>query len=213
MAEPNVSTADEIQGFYEDHADSYNSMMDAEIELPMYTAALGGLADRIANLDDPVLDTSCGTGHMLEKFADDQAGGRQLLGVDLSPHMVAIARRRLGAAATVEQGDMGGLIHIPDASCAAVLSFFALHHVDAEGVNRCFVEWFRILGSGGQVLVAAWEGDGPIDYGDAGDIVAMRYRADEFAEAATSAGFRIDSCLVRPVEEMEMDAAYLVGTR
>ncbi len=213
MIEPNVSSTDDVRKFYGDHADSYNAMMDAEIELPMYVAALGGLAERIADVEGPVLDTSCGTGHMLEKFAAEYAHDRGLLGVDLSPQMVAVARQRLGAAAAIEEGDMGVLSHIADGSCAAVLSYFALHHVDLEGVRHCFSEWHRVLVSGGQLLVATWEGEGPIDYGDAGDIRTLRYRVDEISEAVTAAGFRVDSCVAQPVEEMEMDAVYLGATR
>lgn len=52
--------------------------------------------------------------------------------------------------------------------------FFALHHLDDEGVQVAFGEWHRILGPGGQVVVATWEGNGVIDYGDESDIVALR---------------------------------------
>ena len=168
-----ITSAEKVREFYEENADSYNSMMDVEIDLPMYAAALSGLAQRIATIDGAVLDSSCGTGHMLERLKDQYAPGRQLLGVDLSPQMVAISQQRLGCAATVVEGDMSTLCHVPDGSCAAVLSFFALHHVDVEGMGTCFVEWYRVLKTGGQLLVATWEGEGNIDYGEHADIAAM----------------------------------------
>ena len=58
-----------------------------------------------------------------------------------------------------------------------------------------------------------YEGDGRIDYGGAADIVATRYSAEEFAAAAVTAGFCVDSCEVQPVEDMEMDALYCGATR
>ena len=208
-----TTSAEKVREFYEESADSYNSMMDEEIDLPMYATALSGLADRIATLDGAVLDSSCGSGHMLERLKDQYAPGRQFLGVDLSPRMVAISQKRLGCAATVVEGDMRTLCHIPDDSCAAVLSFFALHHVGLEDLDTCFVAWHRVLKSGGQLLVATWEGEGNIDYGEHTDIVAMRYRADEVAQAASATGFRVDTCSVEEVEGMEMDAVYLAATK
>ena len=208
----NLSSTEQVRQFYEDSADSYNAMMDEEIELPMYAEALGALAERIADLDGPVLDSSCGSGHMLERLRDRYAPGRGFIGVDLSPRMVAIARKRLGSGATVSEGDMRELGHVPDNSCAAVLSFFALHHVDLEGMGICFVEWYRVLRPGGQLLVATWEGEGGIDTGGYADIVAMRYGREGVARAASAAGFRVDRCAVEPVEGMEMDAVYLAAT-
>lgn len=208
-----IASAEKVREFYEESADSYNSMMDVEIDLPMYATALSGLAERIATLDGAVLDSSCGSGHMLERLKDQYAPRRPLLGVDLSPRMVTISQKRLGCAATVVEGDMRTLWHVPDGSCAAVLSFFALHHVGLEGMRTCFVEWYRVLKTGGQLLVATWEGEGNIDYGGYADIVAMRYRADEVAKAANATGFRIDTCSVGEVEGMEMDAVYLAATK
>lgn len=207
-----LASTDQVREFYEESADSYSEMMDKEIDLLMYAEALSGLAERITDLDGPVLDSSCGSGHMLERLEDRYASGRQLVGVDLCPRMAAIAQKRLGNAATVTEGDMRDLCHVSDDSCAAVLSFFALHHVDLEGMRTCFVAWYRVLRPGGQLLVATWEGEGPIDYGGYMDIVAMRYRKQDVAKAARAAGFRIDKCSVEPVEGMEMDAVYLNAT-
>ena len=208
-----ITSVEEVREFYEESADSYDSMMDVEIDLPMYATALSGLAERITALDGAVLDSSCGSGHMLERLKDQYTPGRPLLGVDLSPTMVTIAEKRLGCAATVVEGDMKKLGHVPDGSCAAVLSFFALHHVSLEGMRTCFVEWYRVLKTGGQLLVATWEGEGNIDYGRHADMVAMRYRADEVAKAANATGFRIDTCSVGKVKGMEMDAVYLAATK
>ena len=203
---------EEVRALYDESADSYSEMMNQEIDLPIYAHALEGLAGRIAGLDGPLLDTSCGSGHMLERLGSRYAPGRPLVGVDRSPRMVASARKRLGDAAVVSEGDMGHLCHVSDRSCAAVLSFFALHHVDLAGMRACLIEWHRVLRPGGQLAVATWEGTGRVDYNGQADIVAMRYRSQEVASAARAAGFTVDRCVVEPVEGMEMDAVYLDAT-
>lgn len=208
-----ITSIEAVRKLYDESADSYNIMMDEEIDLPMYAEALGGLAERIANLDGAVLDSSCGSGHMLEQLKDRYAPGRHFHGVDLSPRMVAISQQRLGDAATITEGDMGELRHVLDDSCAAVLSYFALHHVDLEKMLTCFTEWHRVLKADGQLLVAAWEGEGCIDYSGQADVVAMRYRPDQVTKAARAVGFRIDSISIEAVLGMEMDAVYLAATK
>jgi hypothetical protein len=94
-------------------------------------------------------------------------------------------------------------------SAAAVLNFFAVHHLDPDGVLKAMFEWRRVLCSGGQLLVAAWEGTGAIDYGDEADIVALRYTSTELASWAENAGFAVSRCVVEPVEDFPMDAVYL----
>ena len=74
-------------------------------------------------------------------------------------------------------------------------------------------EWHRVLQSGGQLVVAAWEGAGSIDYGDQSDVVALRYRKKELTAWATEAGFVVNRCIVDPVDGMAMDAVYLEGAK
>ena len=208
-----ISPLAETCKLYEETADSYSAMMDEEIELPIYAETLGALSTRIAELEGAVLDTSCGSGHMLAKLRDTYTPGRKLLGVDLSPRMVEISRDRLGAAGEIVEGDMKQLAHVKSDTCAAVLSFFALHHLDEADMHAAFAEWHRVARPGGQLLLATWEGDEPLDYGDQSDIVAMRYPEASVSGAARSAGFRIDRCEVKPVEDMGMDAIYLMATK
>ena len=208
-----VTPIEEVRAFYEEIAESYSSMMDAEIDLPVYAEAFDELADRIASVEGPVVDSSCGSGHMLERLAERYFPERPLIGVDLSAEMVAISKKRLGEAATIVEGDMSKLSMISDDSCAAVISYFALHHVDAAGMDTCFREWHRVLTAGGQLLVATWEGEGPIDYGGQTDVLALRYRPDQVAESAEAAGFCVDKCKVSAIEEMEMDAVFMSATK
>jgi ubiquinone/menaquinone biosynthesis C-methylase UbiE len=208
-----TSSINEVRELYEDSADSYSKMMDSEIELPIYADTLGRLAERIAEIPGPVIDTSCGSGHMLSRYHDCYDTGRSLLGIDLSPRMVAIASTRLGSHAEILTADMRDLGTVEADSSSAALSFFAIHHADSEGVRAALQEWYRVLRPGGQLVVATWEGTGPIDYGSHSDLVALRYTKAEVVAWTREAGFVVDRCVVEPVEEMPMDAIYLEGTK
>ena len=207
------SSSDEVRDLYEKSADSYNQMMDQEIKLPIYDEVLSSLASKLKTVAGSILDSSCGTGHMLERIRDTYLPGRELIGVDISPRMVEFARNRLGDSATTIEGDMGTMPQLPNDSCAAVLSFFAIHHVDLDGFQRCLGEWRRVLVSGGHLLLAAWEGEGEIDYGEVSDVVARRYREAEVVDAASSAGFRVATHMVKPVDDFDMDAIYVFATK
>ncbi len=41
----------------------------------------------------------------------------------------------------------------------------------------------------------------------------MRFAEGALKDAAHAAGFRVDLCEVRPVEDMPMDAVYLIATK
>ena len=207
------SPTDEVRRMYEETADAYTRMMDAEIDLPVYADLLGRLRDRIANTPGTLVDTACGSGHMLAMYHDHCDQSRPLVGVDLSPRMVSIAGGRLGPNAHIVLGDMRDLSAVASDSSSAVVNFFALHHLDSEDVVLAFREWHRVLGAGGQLVVATWEGSGAIDYGDESDIVALRYRSDEMAAWAREAGFTVTRCVVGSVEEISMDAVYLEGVK
>lgn len=207
------SPIDKVREMYEDTADFYAKMMDAEIELPVYADILSRLATRLSGFEGALVDTACGSGHMLERYRGHYDPERELLGIDLSPKMVAIAAKRLGADGRVIEGDMCRLAGIADGSAAALLNFFALHHVDPELAREALREWHRVLVPRGQLVIATWEGAGAIDYGEFSDLVALRYDRDALSAWVAEAGFEITRCEVEPVEGYPMDGIYLEATK
>ncbi|MBT5709242.1 methyltransferase domain-containing protein [bacterium] len=209
----NVSKENEVREMYDPKAESYSAMMDTDIALPLYTERLSKLSESIADTHGPLIDTSCGPGHMLSLYRERFDKKRPLVGVDLSPRMVALASARLGSDVDIRVGDMRRLEFVKDGSAAGAISFFALHHLAPEEVRSALQEWRRIIVSGGQLLIATWEGRGLIDYGTHSNLVALRYTKKEITAWVESAGFAVSRCLVEPVEGMEMDAVYLEATR
>ena len=208
-----TSSQSKVREFYEETADSYAQMMDSEIELPMYADILGRLAERIWGISGPVIDTSCGSGHMLARYRSRYDPERPLVGIDLSPRMVGLARGMFDTGAEMFTGDMRDLASVDSDSAAAVLSFFALQPIDSADIVLAFGEWNRVLRPGGQLVVAAWEGSGAIEYGSASDVVALRYTRKELSDWARQAGLMVVRCNVQPVEGMEMEAVYLECTK
>lgn len=209
----NPSPVGEVRTMYDASADSYAAMMDAEIACFVYTDTLGRLSKRIACIPGSLIDTSCGSGHMLSVYRERFDEKRPLFGVDLSPRMVEISSSKLGASAEIWIGDMRELTTVATNSVAAVINFFSIHHLDSEGVRLALREWHRVLTLGGQLLLAAWEGVGTIDYGEDSNIVAFRFTSDEISSWVRSSGFVVDRCVVEPVDAISMDAVYLEATK
>jgi len=213
MKTTKISDPDAVRDMYDAEAESYSRMMDSEMEHPLYADTLGRLKTRVANLAGVIIDAPCGSGHMLSMYHEDYDRERALYGIDLSPSMVAIAAKRLGTAAKIVVGDIRSLGSVPSGSAAALISHFAIHHLDADGVRESIVEWHRVLQTGGQLVIGAWEGEGAIDYGDDSDIEAILHGADTLATMIRECGFSISRNVVEMDNEMMMNAVYIEASR
>jgi SAM-dependent methyltransferase len=87
-----------------------------------------------------VLDAGCGPGAYAEWLVDHGAG---VVGIDVSPRMLDLARRRLGAKALFLPADLGRPLDFSAAAFDLVLSALVLDYVaDWAGVMG---EFFRVL--------------------------------------------------------------------
>jgi ubiquinone/menaquinone biosynthesis C-methylase UbiE len=101
-----------------------------------------------------ILDVGCGTGINLLEAARTLAPCQSLTGVDLSPGMLAAARRKAAAAgvkATFAVGDAEAL-PLADGSVDLVICNSAYHWFPDR--SRAVQEMARVLRPGGQVLLA-----------------------------------------------------------
>lgn len=118
---------------------------------PFETAMITAFADlvRSGGSDAEVLDAGCGPGHWTDYL--DRLGV-PARGIDLSPAMVAIARRyrpdlNFGVGSVLE-------LAAGNASVAGVLAHFSLIHTPPHLVPIALAEFARVLVPGGILLIA-----------------------------------------------------------
>ena len=168
-----------------------------------------------AGADPRVLDAGCGTGRMSAYLA---ARGCLVEGVDLSPGMVAMARRD-HPGLPFEVGSLSALPHA-DAVFGGVLLWYSIIHTPPSGVAAVFAEVSRVLRPGGYVLVATQAGEGVRDvapsYRALGfEVVLERqlYTADAVAAHLAAVGLEEVRRLERPARDGERDDQAVVLAR
>ena len=98
-----------------------------------------------------MLDLACGTGDFTAELAKRWPDA-DITGVDLTPEMLDIARKKLNAdSVTFLQGDAQNLSMIGDASCALVVCAFGFRNFPdkAKALSECA----RALAPGGRLVV------------------------------------------------------------
>jgi len=150
----------------------------------------------------PVADVGCGPGYVTGHLNDL---GVDAFGIDLSPGMVAIARRDYPDL-RFEVGTMTDL-DLADESVAGVVAFWSVIHVPDHSVPGVFGQFRRVLRQGGSLLVGFHVGSGTrhTSEGYSGRAIGVdshRRRPDQVAHWLREAGFTIEAELVmRPDEE------------
>jgi len=192
-----------LQQFYGDKTStSYDESMDAEM---VKVAHLLDLVEKTAP-EGGVLDTCCGSGHMLAWFAAKNSS-RELQGIDLSQDMVKIAALRCPQASIV-QGNMLE-ITLSDAAFAIVMNTFALHHVTGEQARDAISNWASLLRPGGVIFLGIWEGEGNIDYGQT-DFKALLHSKATVQSWLAAAGMAVAHSETQFEEELGMNALYMI---
>jgi ubiquinone/menaquinone biosynthesis C-methylase UbiE len=149
------------------------------------------------------LDAACGTGRHAARLLEL---GHQVVGVDATPAMLALARKKVPAA-DFRRGRLDDL-PVQDASVDLVTCALALTHVpDLAPVLR---EFARVLRPGGQVVlsdihpvatmtgaVAAFPGgDRTLSY-----VTSEIHQISDYLTAFRAAGLTVLNCLEPPVDE------------
>jgi SAM-dependent methyltransferase len=183
------------------------SAYDAVAELYADTFADAALADRpldramltaFAELvrtagGGPVADVGCGPGHITALLA---ALGLDVFGVDLSPAMIAIARRRYPGP-RFDTGTMTGLDR-PTGSLGGIVASYSIIHTPPGQVPATLEEFHRMIAPGGHLLLAFLGGpDGAATAFDHRVTRAYRWPPDRLAGLLREAGFTVLARLVR----------------
>jgi SAM-dependent methyltransferase len=134
------------------YAEKVRGLLD---EMPYLRASLTLFAESVRDAGGgPVADVGCGPGHVTGFLHDV---GLEVFGIDLSPEMVAIARRdhphlRFDVRTMTDLDLAGG-------SVAGLVAFWSVIHVPDDAVPGVFEGFRRVLRPQGLLLVGFHVGD------------------------------------------------------
>jgi ubiquinone/menaquinone biosynthesis C-methylase UbiE len=167
-----------------------------------------------------VCDMGCGPGHLARHLAEL---GLDAMGVDVSPAMLEVARR-LNPNLRFEHSDMLRL-PFPDGNFAGIAAFYSIIHIERLRVTDALGELFRVLQSGGHLLLSFHVGEGEVhrdEYysqsGQKGPPIAFHatlFAIDEMEGYLEDAGFQVEESLDREAYEFEYPTrrAYILARR
>jgi SAM-dependent methyltransferase len=200
MSEPSYLVA--TRTAYDTVAADYAELLaDSLAAMPMDRAMLGVFAEVVqADGPGPVGDIGCGPGR-ITTYLDSL--GLDAFGVDLSPAMVAVARRTHPGL----RFDTGSLtrLDLTDDCLAGVVAWYSLIHIPPAGLAPAFAELHRVLRPGGHLLLAFQAGDDDRvqheqAYGHAVSLVSYRLSVDRVDLMLGEAGFVMHTRVVREPE-------------
>lgn len=198
---------------YDSTAGSYAERFHGHLDdKPLDLAMLAGFAG-LAGAGGTLADVGCGTGATTRIFADR---GLKVVGVDLSPNMIAEARRRnpdldfrVGSMTSLDFAD-----HRFDAVCA----WYSVIHIPDDQLPQVFSEFRRVLRPHGWLMLAFQVGDRPRAFTEMfGEQVALtfhRRQPDAVARLLEDSGFEPYSGLVRAADDDGLEStpqAYLIA--
>ncbi|HJQ47386.1 MAG TPA: class I SAM-dependent methyltransferase [Amycolatopsis sp.] len=185
---------------YDTVAADYARLLKDELAAsPFERAMLGAFAEHV---DGPVADLGCGTGRITGHLA---ALGLDVFGVDLSPGMIAVARRSLPGL----RFEVGSILDLdlPDGGLAGVVAWYSIIHTPPELLPRVFAEFHRVLAPGGHLALAFQVGEEVVHlregYGHPVVLDAYRLSPSHIEEHLAAAGFVMTARMRREAARWE----------
>ena len=204
----------ETRTAYDTVAESYAEMLKGFLADAVWDRAMLTAFAELTG-EGPVGDLGCGPGRLTGYL---KSLGLDVFGVDLSPEMVAVARRT-HPGIRFEVGSMAAL-DLADGSLAGALAWYSLIHTPPAELPVLVKELARVLRPGGRLLTAFQVGDNArrrIENAYGHEISADAYRLDVdfMVQLLTDAGLVVEARTVRePGPQYEAtDQAYLVARK
>ncbi|MGK5442470.1 class I SAM-dependent DNA methyltransferase [Micromonospora sp. URMC 105] len=202
MTEPDFLTATRTS--YDTMATDYKEFVRNELAArPLERAMLAAFAELVlTGGGGPVLEVGCGPGRITRHLHDL---GLDAAGLDLSPGMVAQARRDHPDLRFTE-GSMLDL-DLPDGALAGLVAWYSVIHLPDDRLPAAFAEFHRVLAPGAHLLMAFQVGDEPLHLTDAwGSPVSLtfhRRRPEQVARLLDAAGLEVRARLCREPQEWD----------
>ncbi len=195
---------------YDKVAEGYADRFRDEPANPFDRAMLGAFAETVHS--GPVVELGSGPGNITAYL---HSLGVPVSGVDLSPAMVDIARRR-HPAVRFDEGTMTDLA-FADGALAGVVAWYSIIHTPLERLPAQFAEFRRVLAPGGHLLLAFQVGDEPLHlaeaFGHRIELDVRRLSPGHVTALLVDAGFAPMARLVRePADGEKVAQAYLLLT-
>ncbi|RMI46245.1 class I SAM-dependent DNA methyltransferase [Streptomyces triticirhizae] len=194
---------------YDTVAEDYARLLGRDLDRrPLERALLGAFAELVQSGGSglPVADLGCGPGRITGYLHGLGVSG--MFGIDLSPEMVAVARRA-HPGLRFEVGAMHDL-DLADGSLGGVVAWYSTVHTPPEELPAVFAEFRRVLAPGGRLIHAFKVGDRrhrlEHGYGHAVDLDVYWFPVDRVIAMLTEAGLAVDAHLVREPDEDERPA-------
>ena len=141
----------------EKYGDSDKSTMQDEI---IRRKELELIYEFVKKENGSILDIGCGNGVALQMISDLHKGEVNLYGVDFSPDLVEIAKRRSLSNCVIDHGDVRDL-HFEDGSIDKIYTERCLINIlDVKGQEKALKEIHRVLKPGGEYLMIECFTDG-----------------------------------------------------
>jgi SAM-dependent methyltransferase len=213
-------TEDRIRAGYDAVAATYAEQFCDELEYkPLERGLLGAFCDMTPH--GLIADIGCGPGHITRFLA---ARHDEVIGFDLSPEMIAVARHRnpelrFAVASMLD-------LPCPDGAFAGLVAIYSIIHLDPQQRARAFDEFARTLAPDGPLMVS-FHIDGPgFAPGDVNHLTAFLGQSVDmngyFLDPALvtteliANGFRVEARLDRePIADVEFPSrrCYILARR
>lgn len=182
---------------YDDVSEEYADRIFTELEhKPLDRELLDRFAARIQR-GGVVCDLGCGPGQ-IARYLHDR--GVSVVGVDLSPGMIQVARR-LNPGIEFFQDNMMSL-RVADDAWAGIAAFYSIIHIPRPMVVGTLRELRRVLQPGGLLLISFHKGDRVIHteewWGKPVNVDAFFFERHEMERYLVSAAFDIEEVTERP---------------
>lgn len=213
MTDPDDVT--ETRTAYDIVAEDYAELLRDDLARSEYDRAmLGVFAERVAGSGGGLVgDLGCGPGRIAGYLA---RLGLDIVGIDLSPRMVEVARRD-HPELRFEVGSMAAL-PFPDGALAGALAWYSIIHTPEERQDALFAEFARVTRPGGALLLAFQAGEDVVHlthaYGHDIDLRTRRQDPERVRQRLADAGFAEAAELItQPVPPQKSPQAYILAIR
>ena len=212
---PPSGDSSDLSASYDEVAAEYTRRIADELDHKPFDR---DLLDRFAAMfgpGDTVCDIGCGPAHIARYLSQR---GVSVIGIDLSPEMVAQARG-LNPHLDIRQGDMLAL-DVTNGAWAGIVAFYSIIHIQRTDVVRALRELGRCLRPGGPLLMSFHIGDEVVHLDELWDhpvnMDFIFFRTDEMLGYLTDAGFAVDDTVERdpyPDVEYQSRRAYILAIK